>query len=307
MKEFKFGDYPYNNEIIEIPERQTKPVLDVYTCPKYYFSEEFLYSLNDNIEKWKNPEPSEMFWFRWVTGHQTMLLFWHLLSKELLAINQTVNLIEIEAKVHLCKSIFASCSVVFGYTGSCPVHLYHSTIRPYMAAFHRCFSGKWSADYEPIPQLVNQIIKTDYPDRLKISQQELKQSFLQHQKSHYDVAKRLVPSNSSLLKDAKNIELELRSTEQRAILFDYFFLVKRVTHESQQQLLQSLSRRIKAIILDISLNGIGDRSNFNQPERAENRLSHSNEDPRLVLFQTVRAIYTSAIAEEEMTCLEATF
>ncbi|NER23657.1 MAG: hypothetical protein F6J96_23730 [Symploca sp. SIO1C2] len=290
MKDFKFGDYPYNNEIIEMPIRASLGELDTYTCPNSYFSKDFLYSLDDNIEKWKNPELSDMFWFRWITGHQTMLVFWYVLSKELFAITNTSNMREIEQKLNLCTKILEGCSVIFEYTGSCPQAFYHSTIRPYMSLFHKGFSGNWSADYEPIPQLVNQIIKKHYTDSLKTPQQAFKQSFLQHQKKHYGVAKRLVPSSASLLKEAKNTEIEVNPKEENNTLFDYFFLVKRVTTHSDS-LLHSLSQRIKAIILDLKLNGIyaGSKQDSSQFELSDRELYKHEEYIKSLLFEATKA------------------
>lgn len=300
MNNFKFGDYPYNNEIIEMPNRSSLYEFDISTCPKCYFSEEFIYSLNDNIEKWKNPDLSEMSWFRWITGHQTMLIFWYVLSKELWTVVNSSNLKEIEQKLKLCAKILEAGSVVFEYTGSCPEHFYHSTIRPYMALFHKGFSGKWSVDYESIPELVNQILKTNYPDSQKHSQQEFQQSFIQHQKSHYGVAKRLVPSSASLLKEAKNTELEVTSTEEHNILFDYFFLVKRVNHPNPSLLL-SLSKRIKAIILDLKLNGFYEppNSDSSQFESSKQGSSKYQEDLKLILFEAANAVYTLVSTDKE--------
>ncbi|MDF5736624.1 MULTISPECIES: hypothetical protein [unclassified Nostoc] len=293
MNDFQFGDYPYNNEIIEMPNRESIGELDIYPYPESYFSKEFLYSLDDNIEKWKNPELCDMCWFRWITGHQTMLVLWYLLSKELFAVINTSNMSEIEQKLNVCIKIFLGCSVIFEYTGSCPQQFYHSTVRPYMALFHRGFSGTWSVDYELIPQLVNQIIKTNYPDSLNNTQQEFKQSFLQHQKSHYAVAKKLVPSSASLLKEAKKIDLlEVNRSEEHNVLFDYFFLVKRVTHP-KPSLLYSLSKRIKAIIIDLTINEfyVGSDSELSLVEFPEKGASKHQSDIKSVLFESAKASF----------------
>lgn len=294
VTDWHFGDYPYNNKILDLPEYEffQKEVLDRHSSS--YFSRHFLYSLDDNDENWKNPEPDEMFWFRWITGHQTMFIFWFFLAHELTAIVNGREMPIVREKLNLCANLFQGCYVLFEYAGSCPIDFYNTKTRPWMALFHKGFTGKWSSDYQLIPSLVDRIIKSDYPEELKKSQKSFKQAFIQNQKNHYGIAKRLIPTSSSLSKEFKSSESASNITKEHRALYDYFFLVRR-SFQPELPLYFSLSQRIKTIILDLTLNtlhpGICSHEGGDFQWRENQLAKYQDDSPQDILFKTTTALY----------------
>jgi hypothetical protein len=292
-KNWQFSDYPYNNKILDLPDCESSPK-EVFNHHFHsHFSQDFLYSIDNNYENWENPEPNERFWFRWITGHQTMFIFWFFLSSELMDIVNTNEVRIIEQKLNLCCKLFQGCYVLFEYAGSCSVDFYGSNTRPWMALFHKGFSGKWSSDYQLIPRLVDHIIKSHYPEELKTSQKAFKQAFIESQKNHYGIAKRLIPSNGSLSKEFKDALSSSEITKEQRTLYDYFFLVKR-SSQPEYPLFLSLSDRIKAIILDLTLNGLHPEilSDADDSQWREKQISkYQEETPQDILFKTATALY----------------
>jgi hypothetical protein len=289
----QFGDYPYNNKILDLPDYGSSPKEVLYCHCHSNLSRKFLYSLDDDYENWKNPEQNEMFWFRWITGHQTMFILWFFIAHELMDIVNTSEILVIEQKLNLCANLFQGCYVLFEYAASCSVDFYSTNTRPWMAIFHKGFSGRWSSDYQLIPSLVDHIIKSQYPEELKKSQKAFKQAFIDNQKNHYRMAKRLIPSSDSLSKEFKNAGSAPKIMKEHHALYDYFFLVRR-SFSPESPLYLSLSERIKAIILDLTLNSLHPEI-FTDAEHSqwrEKQLSkYKEETPQDILFKTATALY----------------
>jgi hypothetical protein len=199
----------------------------------------------------------------------------------------------IEQKLNLCAKLFQGCYVLFEYTGSCSVDFYSTNTRPWMALFHKGFTGRWSSDYQLIPRLVDRIIKSQYPEELKTSQKAFKQAFIENQKNHYGIAKRLIPSSDSLSKEFKDAGSAHEITKEHRVLYDYFFLVRR-SAPPESPLYLSLSERIQAIILDLNLNSLHPEI-FSDAEHSlwrEKQLSkYQEETPQDILFKTATALY----------------
>jgi hypothetical protein len=193
-------------------------------------------------------DPMSAYWFRWVTGHQVVFIFWHLLGKEL-AYMETTGLDG--ARLDCCSRILQGGALIFEYAGSCSQEYYHKYVRPFMALAHKGFSGRWSLDYEPLPQLVKRIMQANVNDLLLKKYHLFKKSYSLHQRLHYRVAKRLVPEGGSLLQKGKNEGTALDEVQKHHYMrSDFFFLVDR-TAVSCEQLEHTLWRRINAIQMDL--------------------------------------------------------
>lgn len=236
------GDYCYGTEILELPKPEETIKLDKQTLrPSSYASNFQVHHRASNVS------PNARYWFRWITGHQVMLILWSILVSKLRENEGQIN----EDKLHTCTQILQACSVIFEYTGSCSNDFYHQHVRPCMALFHREFSGLWAADYRPMPRLIRQITKADCPPELEEARQKMIKAYQAHQKAHIGVAQRLVPEGVSLLKKAKKehgAKMSIKPNHFR--LFDFFFLVERKSVPASN-LLESLEKRMVEVIRDI--------------------------------------------------------
>ena len=151
------GDYCYGTEILELPGEGE--LGEIKSCPVIDNPEKTDFNLHPRGD---NTSLDIRYWFRWVTGHQVMLILWTILVKNLRKKEGELT----EEKLTNCIPILEACSVIFEYTGSCSNEFYHQNVRVFMALFHRSFSGLWAADYRPIPHLLRQLTKASCPVHL---------------------------------------------------------------------------------------------------------------------------------------------
>lgn len=243
-----FEDYNYSSEILELPalsdqfiEEDDVSLLLSPDLTKHHLSNISLHF--DSMDTYR---------FRWVTGHQIMFMFWHILNKELV---QTSEVLDEEKLDHYIK-IMDGCALVYEYTGSCTEDYYQRYIRPSMVLTHKAFSGYWAADYGRLPQLIRKVTQfSSSSEAIKKRQNRLKEAYANSQKSHISVAKRLVPEGESLLKSAKNDGIEVTRDQIKAHhyrLYDFFFLVQR-TPVSTAYFNRSLTRRIEMVYHDLTV------------------------------------------------------
>ena len=237
-----FGDYQYGTEIAVIPmphEEFSHETSEDTQQPNHTQAIEYNSTCN-----W-----SDIYWFRWITGHQIMLMFWHLLTKELKKLkNHDMS----AAKLMFCLQLMHGCTLIYEYTGSCSKQYYNQYIRPFMLLVHKSFTGTWAIDYISLPSLVKLVThKKSTISAVIALQKELWKAYMCSQKAHINVAKRLVPEGTSLLQQAQKSGIAhsaIQSHHHR--LFDLFFLVDR-KKVSMLDFQRNLVRRIKAAIEDL--------------------------------------------------------
>lgn len=234
-----FGEYHYGTEIIELPtpgnNYGNSPALPIFEN-EHLPDEETLTVSTDT-----------QFWFRWITGHQVILGLWNILGNEL---SHNVPSSD-EQSLNRCIQMFKASSVIFNYTGSCPHDFYHEKIRIFMSLFHGGFSGMWAADYRHIPRLIQKITRATTQPEMQAIQQELKKAYEDSHLTHIEVAKRLVPEGESLLKKAKKEGLKHKKIKKtHSMIYDCFFLIHR-NSISKEVLIESLDRRVEAIVTDL--------------------------------------------------------
>ena len=242
------GEYRYGTEILQLPKLGN---------PFKSETQENINRVPPSFYPFEEDDPSQRYWFRWITGHQIMLTYWHLLGK--LFENQPSSISK--RQLELGTQIFKSCSVIFEYTGSCPKDFYHTHIRSFMALFHRGFSGLWASDYKLIPQIIKKVATSDFQGAQKIKQKSFMKAYQINLKSHIVVAKKLVPEGASLLKKAKKEGVKLHTVkEEHAMLYDFFFLINRQP-TSRKSLIYSLEKRTYTVIDDIKSHPLPNSSN----------------------------------------------
>ncbi|MEU6083130.1 hypothetical protein [Streptomyces sp. NPDC047108] len=198
------------------------------------------------------PAPSydQLFWFRWITGHQVTFALWRLMGRILddAAARETApgpaETARLESYTH------GYCAMLL-YSGSCPRALYQSLIRPAMFLQHRGFSGTWAPDFAQVRGLMRgrplPWLRHGRATGLRIA--------VDTQRAVHDrVAARLVPNGRSLLQQTI-AESPVRPSERTAVLYDNFFMTLRGPVPDTAVAAQLL-RRLRAVALDLAVNGL---------------------------------------------------
>jgi hypothetical protein len=191
--------------------------------------------------------PDELFWFRWITGHQVCFVVWRLIAQLLDDVSQGGRSPE-DALEPICRYV-EGYSAMLLYTGSCPQETYHRVIRPSMRLRHRAFSGSWAPDYWPVRDL----FRGRQPSAMWTTDSSalVDAVTLQHL-VHDGVAGRLVTDGKSLLGQAA-----VRGPNHRtaAMIYDSYFMTLRAP-VSRYEVVAQLLRRLVAITQDIAANGL---------------------------------------------------
>ncbi len=239
-----FGEYQFGNEVLFIPDlekgfgqhrgmEQPRP-----TVAQHEKSQECA----ADLERRK-------YWFRWVTGHQSMLLLWHLLAAELSAFNSDD---QITPDLELSAKIFRATASIYEYSCFLPVEFYNRDVRPFMSLSHMGFSGSWAADYRYLSLLCSMVMNAPRGVFDAGSLKIFKESRSMGHKSHVTVANRMVPGGGSLLKKSAETGCDfVRPLRHHYLIFDSFFQVHR-TSVTADQLVDSLDMRIDAILVDLN-------------------------------------------------------
>jgi hypothetical protein len=187
------------------------------------------------------PDPvDQVFWFRWITGHQVTFMLWQLLARSLAAAPGDPD------AARASQIMVRGYSAMLLYTGSCPRQVYHRVIRPGMALQHPGFSGSWARDYWPVRALLS--------GRAAPADTPLGRECALNRVVHEGIAGKLVPDGPSLLQSAAG---QRRSLQRRtlAVLYDTYFLTLRAEVPHRAVVLQ-LMRRLHAIGRDLAANGL---------------------------------------------------
>ncbi|WP_406098974.1 hypothetical protein [Streptomyces sp. NBC_01013] len=191
--------------------------------------------------------PDELFWFRWLTGHQVCFVVWRLIAQLVEDLSQGRR--PADEVLPQISQYVDGYSAMLLYTGSCPPGLYNELIRPSMRLRHRAFSGAWAPDYWPIRDLFR---RSRLPGLASTDAGELLDAMTLLQLVHEGVAARLVTNGRSLLREAT-----VRGPGHRlaGLIYDSYFTTLRAPvprHEVVAQLL----RRLVAIAQDVTANGL---------------------------------------------------
>jgi len=193
-------------------------------------------------------DPEQLFWFRWITGHQATFALWQCLARSLNdAQAEPARRGPVEAMTRLVRAYTA----MLLYTGSCPIDLYHEVIRPSMYLQHRGFSGAWAPDFSPLRRLLR---GRPFPWADTPHGAALGREVQAYQDVHMGIAARLVPGGRSLLQETA-AQTRLLHPEMRAVVYDNYFLTLRAP-VGDAEVTRQLVRRLKAIALDVTDNGL---------------------------------------------------
>jgi hypothetical protein len=289
-----FGGYPYGLEPLTLPMRapESTDTADGWDLPPAIDLESSLNQLlalggSDDTALPTVPDPIDrIFWFRWITGHQTTFVLWQLLARTMAAVARG----EVTAAAGEASSqIFVrGYSAMLLYTGSCPREVYHRVVRPSMALHHRAFSGSWARDFWPVRGLLGARALSNPPDT------RLGRECALNRIIHEGIASKLVPDAPSLLQSA----VGQRSSWRRAtlaVLFDTYFLTLRAEVPYQAVVLQ-LMRRLHAIGRDLAANGLYPPFASSAGDKPPALRSPAVEECERTIPETLFALATEAAA-----------
>jgi hypothetical protein len=188
----------------------------------------------------------DVYWFRWVTGHQVCFVIWRLMGQLLDEVDQ--GRAPAAALEPMCRFVDGYSAMLL-YTGSCPPELYRALIRPSMARWHRAFSGSWAPDYPRVRELLRgrPLVPMSGADA-----GELADSIKLHNLVHDGVSAKLVPDGRSLLTQAAVGRLNRGVI---GMIYDSYFMTLRLP-VARHQVVAQLLRRLVAIVQDIAVNGL---------------------------------------------------
>ncbi|OZV77356.1 hypothetical protein CA850_23145 [Micromonospora echinospora] len=191
--------------------------------------------------------PDELSWFRWITGHQVCFVLWRLMATLLEDVREGRRSTD-EIQQSVSRYVHGYSAMLL-YTGSCPIGVYNTVIRPSMRLRHRGFSGSWAPDYWPVRGLFRgrQARTAWYSDR-----SDLAVALRLHKVVHDGVAAKLVSDGPSLLQQASVRGVDIRLV---SMLYDSYFATVRAPATRQETVAQLL-RRLTAIAQDLAVNGL---------------------------------------------------
>ncbi|MGW0144963.1 hypothetical protein ACWDVU_05055 [Streptomyces sp. NPDC003333] len=191
--------------------------------------------------------PEELFWFRWLTGHQVCFIVWRLIAQ--LVDDLAEGRRQAAEALPLISRYVDGYSAMLLYTGSCPPDLYNTLIRPSMRRRHRAFSGAWAPDYWPIRDLFR---RRRLPGAADADAGELRESISLLHLVHDGVAARLVANGRSLLREAA-----VRGPGHRpaGLIYDAYFTTLRAP-VTRHEVVAQLLRRLVAIAQDVAANDL---------------------------------------------------
>ncbi|WP_199809155.1 hypothetical protein [Streptomyces sp. NRRL S-244] len=195
--------------------------------------------------------PDELYWFRWIAGHQAVFAIWQLIDDEL----ELVVRDHCEAAAARASTLINAYSVLLAYTGSPTRELYDRLIRPAMMRKHPSFSGRWAPDYVTVAQRLRTLRARYRREAAPVAIFELNRAGRRNHQFHMAVAAKLVPGGASLLRAGDDSAALGIPTGETQRLYDEFFATHRAT-PGRDEVISQLLRRLRAILLDLHNNGL---------------------------------------------------
>ncbi|MBJ7002382.1 hypothetical protein ACFYOR_33040 [Streptomyces griseofuscus] len=196
-------------------------------------------------------EMERLFWFRWITGHQTTFVVWQLLA-ETLHQARFADSGPADDLARRARHLVRAYSLMLLYASSPTQDVYERVIRDPMARLHPNLSGAWARDYADVRPLIRG--KTSVGSEFEAAELALECEL--NEQIHEGIAARVVPSGVSLLLSPK-ARRQTRQLKRETLLwfYDGIFLTSRAP-VSRDTVVRQFIRRIHAILLDIHANGL---------------------------------------------------
>jgi hypothetical protein len=261
LEHWDFGDFPYGLEPLTLPE----PVEEATTVapPAAPLREQFAETcagLPGALPR-TGPAPRseqdahQLYWFRWITGHQVTFVLWQLLAHARNAAERPAADGDgdgaREALLRRMRCYTRAYSAMLLYTSSATPEAYHGLIRPSMFRQHRSFSGTWAPDFDPVLGLLR---GRGIPGPGTPARDALVEEVALYHAVHAGVAAKLVPGGRSLLQQVAEDDGPLHPRMQ-GVLYDNYFMTLR-DETSPADVVAQLLRRLVAVGHDVGENGL---------------------------------------------------
>lgn len=307
VQAWDFGDFPYGLEPLTMPPAGKARVLAGVVAPEVPECDveqvcaqlRLLDGGARDAGRFDLASPAtyeQLFWFRWITGHQVTFAYWRLMGA-LLDEHPTDGAPPGPEVLERLETYVHGYGAMLLYSGSCPRDLYSTLIRPAMFRQHRGFSGTWAPDFHQVRSLLRGRLRGWLRDR---SAAGVRSAVEAHCAIHEDVAARLVPEGRSLLQESIG-EAPVRPSLRTAVLYDNFFMTLRAPISDGTVAVQLL-RRLRAVALDLAANGLyplgRDETTEETPASAA-MVAHGER--RLGRVVTATASYAAEVAWRQAT------
>ncbi|GAA3486858.1 hypothetical protein [Streptomyces cremeus] len=249
--DWDFGDFPYGLEPLTLPEPPTPGTETAISRvrpadPSRVGPAEPLPRTGPALAA--EEISHQLFWFRWITGHQATFAIWQLTAH---ALHQARSLADPAPSLRAMTDLTDAYTAMLLYTSSCPADVYGTVIRPSMYLQHRSFSGTWAPDFVPVRSLLRGK-KTEWEGTPEADR--LNRAVRMYHTVHAGVAAKLVPGGRSLLQESA-AEVTPTRPETQALLYDHYFLTLRAPVDATE-LVDQLRSRLRAITQDVRANGL---------------------------------------------------
>ncbi|MEU5655128.1 hypothetical protein ABZ802_05880 [Streptomyces sp. NPDC047737] len=246
-----FGDFPYGLEPLTLPE---PPMPGTETAISDVLPADASRAVRSAPCPRTGPALAaeeishQLFWFRWITGHQATFAIWQLTAH---ALHQARSRSDPAPSLRAMTDLTDAYTAMLLYTSSCPTDVYSTVIRPSMYLQHRSFSGTWAPDFVPVRSLLRGK-KTEWEGTHEA--ERLKKAVRMYHTVHAGVAAKLVPGGRSLLQ-ASAADVTPTRPETQALIYDHYFLTLRAPVDATE-LVGQLRCRLRAIAQDVAANGL---------------------------------------------------
>jgi hypothetical protein len=251
--DWEFGGHPYGLEPLALPTRWAPRTLAVDPV-RIGELRRLLAQVPPASVHHLRPEGAEeidrLFWFRWITAHQTTFVLWQMLG----AILQEAEAAHAEPEELAAQArlLVRGYSLMLLYGSSAPRHIYGPVIRMPMARQHVNLTGAWARDYAPVRPLIRGKVAIGSG----VAAEALRRECELNEQVHEGIPDKVLSSGEvSLLQSPKPKGRRQIPRDTLLWLYDGIFLTCRAA-VSQHDVAGQLVRRLHAIFLDVTANDL---------------------------------------------------
>jgi hypothetical protein len=250
--EWEFGGHPYGLEPLALPTRWAPRAVTVDPVRIEELRKRLAHTSPASVRRLRPDSAEEidrLFWFRWITAHQTTFLLWQLLAA-ILQESEAAN-VEHEELAAQARLLVCGYSLMLIYGSSAPPDIYGRVIRMPMARQHVNLSGAWARDYSPVRPLIRGKVTLGSG----VATDALRRECELNEQTHEGIADKLLPEGVSLLRSPKPEGGRQMPRSTLLWLYDGIFLTTRAA-VSHHKVARQLVRRLHAIFLDVTANDL---------------------------------------------------
>jgi len=251
--DWEFGGHPYGLEPLALPTRWIPRTVAVDSVQIEQLRGRLAHTSPASLRHLRPDSAEEidrLFWFRWITAHQTTFLLWQLLAA-VLQEGEAAH-VEHEELAAQARSLVCGYSLMLMYASSAPRGIYERVIRMPMARQHVNLSGAWARDFSPVRPLIRGKVTLGSG----AATQALRRECELNDQIHEGIADKVLPAGvTSLLQNPKPQGGRPMPRNTLLFLYDGIFLTSRAP-VSHHKVAHQLVRRLHAIFLDVTANDL---------------------------------------------------